>query len=251
MKTNIRTLAVAASILVLLICRSGGQQASVENKSVVPDRMAWWRDARFGLFIHWGIYSVPGRGEWLMNAEKIPVATYAKYAAQFNPDKFNAEEWVRMAKDAGMKYIVITAKHHDGFAMFKSEVSPFNIVDATPFKRDPLKELAAACEKEGIKLGFYYSQAQDWHHPGGASYGGPHDEAQKGDMTDYIRKIAQPQVKELLSNYGKVGIIWWDTPQDMSQERVDLMLEPLKMQPGIIQNNRMGNWYQGDFDTPE
>ncbi len=250
-KRSIGALAAFGSLVVSLACHCHAQEAAVENKVADADRMTWWRDARFGLFIHWGIYSVPAKEAWLMNAEKIPVATYARHAEQFNPVKFNADEWVRMAKNAGMKYIVITAKHHDGFAMFKSEASPFNIVDATPFKRDPLKELAEACEKEGIQLGFYYSQAQDWHHPGGAVYGGPHDEAQKGDMTEYIRKIAQPQVKELLSNYGKVAIIWWDTPQDMNQERVDLMLEPLKLQPGIIQNNRMGNWYQGDFDTPE
>jgi alpha-L-fucosidase len=251
MKQSIRMLAAVGSLVGSLACHSHAQQAAVEGPGAQADRMTWWREARFGLFIHWGLYSVPARNAWLMNEEKIPVATYARYAEQFNPVKFNADEWVRMAKNAGMKYIVITAKHHEGFAMFKTEASPFNIVDATPFKRDPLKELADACEKEGLKLGFYYSQALDWHHPGGAVYGGPHDEAQKGDMTEYIRKIAQPQVKELLSNYGKVAIIWWDTPQDMNQERVDLMLEPLKLQPDIIQNNRMGNWYQGDFDTPE
>ena len=104
-----------------------------------------------------------------MNRGRIPVADYQKLPAQFNPVKFNADEWVKMAKDAGMKYIVITSKHHDGFAMYHSEADPFNIYDATPFKRDPLKELAAACQKEGIKLGFYYSQAQDWNHPGGGS----------------------------------------------------------------------------------
>ena len=142
--------------------------------------MKWWREARFGMFIHWGLYSVPagtyhgrrigGIGEWIMNDAEIPVAEYAGYAKQFNPVKFNADEWVSIAKNAGMKYIVITSKHHDGFAMFHSKTSPYNIVDATPFQRDPLKELAAACKKQGIKLGFYYSQAQDWHHPGGFAY---------------------------------------------------------------------------------
>ena len=128
-------------------------------------RMAWWREARFGMFIHWGVYSVPAGewkskriwtgGEWIMNGAEIPVADYIKLPAQFNPVKFNADEWVKLAKAAGMKYIVITAKHHDGFAMFKSAASPFNIVDGTPFKRDPLAELAAACRKYGLKLGFY------------------------------------------------------------------------------------------------
>ena len=154
--------------------------ASADNET--PEqraaRMAWWHEAKFGMFIHWGVYSVPAGtyhgkqiasiGEWIQNNAEIPMAEYATYAGQFNPVKFNADEWVTLAKNSGMKYIVITAKHHDGFAMFKSDASPFNIVDATPFKRDPLKELADACQKQGIKLGFYYSQAQDWNHPGGA-----------------------------------------------------------------------------------
>ena len=140
--------------------------------------MKWFREAKFGLFIHWGLYAVPagtwkgqqiqGIGEWIMNRAKIPVKEYEQLAGQFNPVKFNAEEWVQMAEDAGMKYIVITSKHHDGFAMYGSKVTRYNIVDATPFKRDPLKELAAACARHNIRFGFYYSQAQDWHEPGGA-----------------------------------------------------------------------------------
>src|SRR5262245_24115430 len=136
----------------------------IETPAQRDARMKWWREARFGMFIHWGIYSVPAGtyngkripriGEWIQNNAEIPLAEYAKYAEQFNPVKFNADEWVTLAKNAGMKYIVITSKHHDGFAMFKSEASPFNIVDATPFKRDPLKELAAACQQQGLKLGF-------------------------------------------------------------------------------------------------
>ena len=169
-----------------------------KTKAQRDARMQWWREARFGMFIHWGLYSVPagtyqgkrigGIGEWIMNNGEIPVAEYAGYAKQFNPVKFNADEWVSIAKNAGMKYIVITSKHHDGFAMFHSKTSPYNIVDATPFGRDPLKELAAACKKQGIKLGFYYSQAQDWHHPGGFAYTtngrkeGHWDKAQDGDF---------------------------------------------------------------------
>ncbi len=151
-------------------------------------RMAWWRAARFGMFIHWGVYSVPAGtyngkripsiGEWIMNNGKIPVAEYRAFAKEFNPVKFNADEWVRTAKDAGMKYIVITSKHHDGFAMFDSKASDWNIVKATPFGRDPLKELAAACRKYGLKLGFYYSQAQDWNN-GGSAAGGKWDPAQE------------------------------------------------------------------------
>lgn len=226
-------------------------------------RMQWWREARFGMFIHWGVYSVPAGiwkgepskhiGEWLMLDYKIPVAEYAELTRQFNPVKFDADRIVKIAKEAGMKYIVITSKHHDGFAMFHSSVSPYNIYDASPFKRDPLKELAEACQKQGIRLGFYYSEAQDWHHPGGAAAKGGHwDPAQDGSMDDYIDKIAVPQVKELLSNYGPVSILWWDTPVNMTPERVAKFLPLLKLQPNIITNNRLDKEKKtGDFSTPE
>jgi alpha-L-fucosidase len=225
-------------------------------------RLKWWREARFGLFIHWGLYAVPagtwqgkqipGIGEWIMNRGKIPVADYAKFAAQFNPVKYNADAWVRLAKEAGMKYIVITSKHHDGFALFKSAASPYNLVDATPFKRDALKELAAACQKHGMKLGFYYSQAQDWYHRGGAASGGHWDPAaQAGDMDAYIRDIAVPQVREILTNYGPIAILWWDTPTNMNRERADLLAPLVKLQPGLILNNRLGGGYLGDTETPE
>ena len=150
--------------------------AATETKEQRDARMKWWREARFGMFIHWGIYSVPagvyqgrnigGLGEWIQNTAKIPSAEYRKYADQFNPTNFNADDFVKVVKDAGMKYIVITAKHHDGFAMFKTD-NPFNIVDATPFKRDVIKELSEAARKQGIHFGVYYSQRQDWNHPGG------------------------------------------------------------------------------------
>jgi alpha-L-fucosidase len=226
-------------------------------------RMKWWRDARFGMFIHWGVYSVPAGvwngtnvtrsgAEWIMNRGRIPMADYQKLPARFNPEKFNAAEWVRIAKNAGMKYIVITAKHHDGFAMFHSQASAFNIYDATPFKRDPLKELADACAKAGLKLGFYYSQAQDWNHPGGAASGGHWDPAQDGDMDKFIETVDIPQVKELLSNYGKVAVIWWDTPTGMTPERAEKLLPLLKMQPDVISNNRLDSKkLTGDFGTPE
>jgi alpha-L-fucosidase len=227
-------------------------------------RMEWWRAARFGMFIHWGVYAVPAGvwkgeqvkrsgGEWIMNRGRIPVAEYQKLPAQFNPTRFNAAAWVKTAKDAGMKYIVITAKHHDGFAMYHSQVDPFNIYDATPFKRDPLKELAAAAKKAGIKLGFYYSQAQDWNHKGGAAAGGYWDQqAQQGDMDQYLEKVARPQVKELLSNYGPVAVLWWDTPVDMTPERGDAFLPLMKLQPDIVMNDRLlrGRTF-GDFKTPE
>ncbi len=223
--------------------------------------MAWWHEARFGMFIHWGIYSVPagiykgkevpGIGEWIMNNAKMPVDEYAGYASQFNPERFDADAWVSLAKEAGMKYIVITSKHHDGFAMFGSKASPFNIVDATPYKRDPLKALAAACKKHGIRLGFYYSQAQDWHHPGGTAIGGHWDPAQYGDMDEYIDNIAVPQVKEILSHYGRISVLWWDTPEGMTPERAARFVPLLELQPGIIVNNRLGGGVEGDFQTPE
>ncbi len=237
------------------------QDSPGETKEQRDARMQWWREARFGMFIHWGVYSVPagtyndqrigGIGEWIMNSAKIPVADYAAYAERFNPVQFDADEWVSLAKSAGMKYIVITSKHHDGFAMFRSQASPYNIYDATPFKRDPLKELSEACQRQGMKLGFYYSQAQDWRHPGGAAAGGHWDPAQDGSMDDYIRDIAVPQVKELLTNYGPIAILWWDTPVDITPERAAPLYELTKLQPGIITNNRLGGGFPGDSETPE
>ncbi len=224
-------------------------------------RMQWWRAARFGMFIHWGVYSVPagtyhgeqipGIGEWIMCTAKIPMAEYQGYAKEYNPIKYNPDEWVRLAKEAGMKYIVITAKHHDGFANFDTKASDWNIVKATPYGKDVLKPLAAACRKYGVKLGFYYSQAQDWNN-GGSECSGSWDPAQKHDMDDYIDKVAVPQVKELLSNYGEFpAVLWWDTPCDMNKERADKLAAVLKLKPGIIFNNRLGGGYQGDTETPE
>jgi alpha-L-fucosidase len=223
--------------------------------------MAWWREARFGMFIHWGVYSVPagfyhgkpvpGIGEWIMNHAKIPCAEYQSYAKEFNPVKFDADAWVKAARDAGMKYIVITAKHHDGFAMFATQASDWSLPKASPFHRDPLKELAAACRKYGVKLGFYYSQAQDWNN-GGAAAGGKWDPAQEHSMDDYIDKIAVPQMKELLSNYGEFpAVLWWDTPVDMNRDRAAKLIEVLKLKPGIIHNNRLGGGFRGDTETPE
>jgi len=177
---------------------------AAETKAHRDSRMAWWRDARFGMFIHWGLYAEPagewkgarqrGIGEWIMHDLKIPVADYAEIAKRFNPVQFDANVWVGIAKAACMKYIVMTSKHHDGFAMFHSESDPFNIFDATPFKRDPIGEMAAAAARQGLKFGVYYSQAQDWHHPGGGAYGGHWDPAQDGDLHEYVRTVAAPQV---------------------------------------------------------
>lgn len=250
------------------------------------ERMAWWREARFGLFIHWGVYAVLGgvydgrpinkAGEWIMNRGKIPVAEYHQVANRFNPVKYDPEAWVKMAKDAGMKYIVITAKHHDGFALFGSRASRWNVVDATPYGRDLLKPLAEACRKYGIRLGFYYSQAQDWNNPGGAvsrkltsegwanpdsaridaytaAHDGHWDPAQTTEtMSSYIDKVAVPQVRELLTNYGDVAVLWWDTPTGMTDEYAEKLHALLPLQPNIITNDRLKRPdYPGDYKTPE
>ncbi len=226
-------------------------------------RMAWWREAKFGMFIHWGLYSalagsyngkeIDNNGEWIMDRALIPVAAYAAYAKAFNPVQFDAEEWVGIAKRAGMKYIVITAKHHDGFAMYPSKVSAFNLHDATPFKRDPLAELAAACRKAGLRFGLYYSQAMDWHHPGGQPPNrGWWDAAQHGDMTNYINTIAAPQVREICSSYGPLAEIWWDMPRNMTPEFAEKLHAVVReLQPQAIMNNRLGGGIKGDIDTPE
>jgi alpha-L-fucosidase len=251
-------LAMAATLLFSVF-------SSAETPEPRDARMAWWREARFGMFIHWGLYAVPagewkgqpvpGIGEWIMNKARIPAADYARFAADFNPVKFDADAWASLAKAAGMRYLIITAKHHDGFAMYKSAASSFSIVDAAPFKRDPLKELAAACAKHGIKLGFYYSQSQDWHHPGGA--GNSWDASVAGDYDTYLDTIAVPQVRELLTNYGPVSVLWYDTPRRMTRERAAKFLPLHQLQPGLIFNNRLstpdpeGKFVLGDTETPE
>jgi len=226
-------------------------------------RMAWWREARFGMFVHFGVYSVPAGvyhgkdypsiGEWLMFDAKIPMAEYQTYAKEFNPTNFNPDDWVRLAKAAGMKYIVITAKHHEGFAMFDTKASDWNIAKASPYGKDLLKPLCDACRKYGMKLGFYYSQAQDWNNGGSVWEGKKWDPAQQHSMDDYLDRIAVPQVRELMSNYGEFpNIIWWDTPVDMNSERASKLLALIKLKPGIIQNNRLsGDYSQGDTETPE
>ena len=247
---------------------------SVQDKETAAqknERMRWFREARFGMFIHWGLYAipagrwegkeVPGIGEWIMNRASIPVAEYKALAPQFNPTKFSAQEIVGLAKTAGMKYIVITSKHHDGFAMFDSKANSFNIVEATPFKRDPLKELAAECRKQGIKFGFYYSQDQDWTAPGGAAYKtGDHkpptfhwDPAQDGSYPEYLKTKAIPQIEELLSQFGEFpAIIWFDTPtKDMTPQLAGEIVSVLNKHPKLIWNNRLGGGYRGDTETPE
>ena len=271
------------SLTLILSLNVSAQQSASDNK------MEWWREARFGMFIHWGTYAVLGGDyhghltrvggpAWIMNRCKIPVSEYQELTRNFNPVKYNPEEWVRIAKDAGMKYMVITAKHHDGFAMFKSKASNYNIVDFTPYGKDVLDALAKACRKYGMKLGFYYSQAQDWNNPGGATSRRPmiqgwlnpdsaridaYTLAHQGSwdpiqqtrtMEQYIDSIAVPQIKELLSNYGDVAVIWWDTPDRMTEAFAEKINHILKKYPQVITNDRLirgSKQITGDYKTPE
>ena len=225
-------------------------------------RMAWWREAKFGMFIHWGLYSIPagiwkgrlipGLGEWIQYNARIPVREYEQLAKHFNPVKFNADEWVGIARDAGMRYMVITAKHHDGFCMFHTELTDYNIVDATPFKRDPMKELAEACEREGIKFGFYYSQLLDWHHPNGAGNNWDYDPNKKNFMR-YLEDYVKPQLRELLTNYGPIAIVWFDIYSPTPEIARDLRDWVHKFQPEAIVNGRVdpGRWDAGIGDYIE
>lgn len=177
----------------------------------------WFQDAKFGMFIHWGVYSVPAEGEWVMEIKTISVSEYEKFAPQFNPTEFNAAEIVSLAKAAGMKYITITSKHHDGFAMFGTTQTKWNIVDATPYGKDPLKQLAEECRKQGIKLFFYHSQL-DWHNPDYWPLGNTGHSAGRPEGGDFDRYLdfMDTQLTELLTHYGDVAGIWfdgmWDKP---------------------------------------
>ena len=233
---------------------------ATETKAQRDARMHWWREARFGMFIHWGLYAVPagvydgkpigGLGEWIMRSANIPVGTYADYAKQFDPEQFNADQWVGYAKAAGMKYIVMTAKHHEGFAMFPTKVDDFNINAKTPFKRDPIGEMAAACKKAGLKFGVYYSQNLDWHHAGGGTAGASWDPAQKGDFDSYVKTVSAPQVKELITRYHP-AVLWWDINGPFTPDEVRALTASFPQDPELIYNNRLGGGVPGDTQTPE
>jgi alpha-L-fucosidase len=242
---------------------NGWWKASMRNHD---ERIAWWREARFGMFIHWGIYSLAG-GEWngknitgyaehLMRKEKIPRSEYLKLAHQFDPAKFNADTWVLQAKKAGMRYIIITAKHHDGFAMYDSKVTDYNIVQQTPFHRDPMAELSAACKKYGLRFGFYYSHAFDWEDPnapgndwdyhnpggdsliGGAAWYNTHPEWIPR-IQKYINGKAIPQIKELLTKYHP-DILWFDTPQKLPiSENIRILKAIREIDSTVVVNGRL------------
>lgn len=216
-------------------------------------RAEWFKASKYALFIHWSLFSnhanrwdgktLYGIGEWLTRQMRVPVKDYDATAKDFNPTKFDAKAWVRFAKAAGFRYIVITAKHHEGFAMFKS-AHPFNIVDATPFKRDPMKELADACRAEGLQLGFYYSQFQDWHEINDWDKDLP-----KVSFEQMFQQKILPQVDELCTNYGPLAMIWFDTPGNMTREQSQALVDLIrKRQPQALINSRIGNGV-GDYST--
>lgn len=221
----------------------------------MTDRLNWFREARYGMFIHWGLYSelsgywkgqrYASTAEWIMSYAKIPVAEYKKLKDTFNPVNFNAEEWVAHAKAFGMKYLCITAKHHDGFAMFDSKVTDYTIMH-TPFGRDIVKELADACHRNGIVFCVYYSQKQDWYDPNGSGNDWDYD-PEKKDFDTYFNQLVKPQVRELLTNYGEVGMIWFDTPYDMPEPLCrELKAFVRSIQPDCLVSGRIG-YNLGDF----
>lgn len=245
------------------------------------DNKEWFKSAEFGMMIHWGLYSLPagewnGRrmphiGEWAQSYFRIPNAQYHKLAEVFDPICFNADEWAALAKEAGMRYMVVTSKHHDGFAMFRSKTDRFNICDSSPFGRDVIAELAEACYKYGIKLGLYYSQDLDWSEPDGGGYLTGHTNCGEmswtndWDFTDnksknyslcFENKI-KPQVKEILTRYGDLCLIWFDTPLTISSEQSRELYNMVKQyQPGCLVNSRIGNGLgdygsTGDNEIPE
>ncbi|MDA0350463.1 MAG: alpha-L-fucosidase [Verrucomicrobia bacterium] len=232
-------------------------KTSVEKDRLIKDHQ-WYQESKFAMFIHWGLYSEAagvwkgknyfGISEWIMKRAKIPVRDYETLTKKFNPVEFDADSIAQLAVDAGMKYIVITSKHHDGFAMYHSKVSKFNIVDATPFDRDPLKELAEACKRHGLKLGFYYSQSQDWHEKDAIGNTWDFKEDDK-DFQKYLNEKALPQIEEILTGYGDIGLIFFDTPAGISREQVIKLKERVaQLQPNCLINSRIGQGL-GDFAT--
>jgi alpha-L-fucosidase len=249
-----------------------------ESAQERDSRMAWFREARFGMFIHWGLYALPagewegrpveGIGEWIQEKGKIPMSAYAGLVPRFNPVDFDADAWVRLAKAAGMRYIVITSKHHDGFALWRSRVAPEWSISATPFDRDSLRELADACARHGIVFCLYHS-IMDWHHPDYAprrawnDLAGAHGPPR---MERYVADKLRPQLRELLTGYGRIGILWFDGEWEKTwtREHGEMLDDYVRaLQPGIIVNNRVDKGrrgmqglteeggFRGDYGTPE
>ncbi len=237
----------------------GGAEAPLEQAEA--HRGELFKKGNYAMFIHWGLYSqianqyndstYYGIAEWIMNPRRagIPVEEYKAITKDFNPVNFDAGAIARLAKSAGMKYIIITSKHHDGFAMYESKVSDFNIVDATPFGRDPMKELAKACKKEGLGFGFYYSQNQDWTAPGGN--GGPPYNHRGDTVTfdEYFHNKCLPQVNEITTRYGDIVLIWFDTPAGMPKDYAEMLMDLVhKNQSDAFVSGRIG-YGLGDYQT--
>jgi len=259
------------AIISALVCSTGSAQTKKlfkETDEQKTERMAWWTQARFGMFIHWGLYALPARHEWVKNRERIKDEDYQKYFEIFNPDLYNAKEWAKKAKAAGMKYAVITSKHHEGFCLFDSKVTDYKATK-TPAKRDLIKEFVEAFRAEGLKVGFYYSLI-DWHHPDftidrvhpqRTDNDAEYETLNKGKDMNVYRKYMKDQVRELLTNYGKIDIIWFDFsyPGKNGKGHEDWDSEGLlklarQLQPGIIVDDRLdlGEYEDGqDFTSPE
>ncbi|MDY3846645.1 MAG: alpha-L-fucosidase [Eubacteriales bacterium] len=244
------------------------------------DNIKWFKEAKYGMMAHWGLYSLLGGeykgrrvqdyAEWIQSYMPIPNDEYEQLAASFNPIYFNADEWIKLARSCGMKYFVMTSKHHDGFAMFHSKADRFNVVDATPFGRDVVGEIAEACYKYGLKLGLYYSQELDWHHPHGGGYDNTSGcsgvswdnswdfkDREHKDFSICFKEKIKPQVTELLKNYGDICLMWFDVPHTISKEQ-SLELNKLvkSIQPNCLINSRIGNGAYdyvslGDNEYPE
>jgi alpha-L-fucosidase len=262
----------------LIGCATPASDYLNESRDAFDARMEWWRDARFGMFIHWGAYAVPageyhgetvpGAGEWIMNTAQIPIPEYEAFVASFNPVRFDADDWVRIAKDAGMRYIIITSKHHDGFSIWDSKVSDYDVIDAAPFGRDILRELADAAARQEIPLGFYHS-IMDWHHPDAQA---PHfptyntRDKSNPNFPNYVENYLIPQVRELVASYDP-AVLWFDgewIPEWTHQMGLDMYNMVRSLKPDILINNRVDKGrqgmqgmtltdqrYAGDFGTPE
>jgi len=223
-----------------------------ETRAARDARMKWFVEARFGIFIHWGVYSVPARGEWYMNNAKVPMTNYMAFANDFTAAKYDPQAWAQLFADAGAKYMVITAKHHDGFTMYDSKFSDWNVVKASAAGRDLLQPLADAVRAKGIKFGLYYSQSQDWVNLGGGTGNKPpwDDEQKQGDFDEYLKTISLPQVHEILDKYHP-AYLFFDTEYSMTPERAKPFFDLVTSYPDMIMNNRLGGGVLGDTATPE
>lgn len=253
-KTNFRSIFI---VLIIFLSIANALAQVAETPQEKQARLKWFTDARFGMFIHWGVYAVPageykgnnvkGLGEWIMRSGKIPVNEYRAFAKDFTASKYDPIVWAKLAKDAGMKYVVITGKHHDGFALYDTKINEWNAVQASGAKRDLIEPLAKAVRNEGLKFGLYYSQAQDWVNGGS---GTRWDAIQEKDFSYYLLTVALPQVDEVLTLF-KPDILWWDTPNGMTKALAVPFAKRIALDKNIITNDRLGGGFAGDTETPE